>query len=95
MLSALKEIDGLVIYGDSVNKLPIFSFNVEGVHHTDLAMLLDKMGVAVRSGMMCCEPLMNRFNVTGMVRASLLSYNTVEETDMFILALQRAIRMLK
>ncbi|MPL90193.1 Cysteine desulfurase [bioreactor metagenome] len=95
LLNALKDIDGLVIYGSSANKLPIFSFNVEGVHHTDLAMLLDKMGIAVRSGMMCCEPLMNRFNVTGMVRASLLSYNTIEETDMFILALQRAIRMLK
>lgn len=95
LTDGLNDIEGLTIYGESVNKLPIFSFNIKGVHHSDLAMLLDKMGVAVRSGMMCCEPLMNRFNVTGMVRASLLSYNTIYETELFILSLQKAIKMLK
>lgn len=91
----LEGVEGLKIYGKSNNKLPIFSFNVEGVHHADLAMLLDKMGVAVRSGMMCCEPLMTRFGLTGMVRASLLPYNSIEETQLFITALQKAIKMLK
>ena len=83
------------IYGESKHKLPIYSFNIEGVHHSDLAMLLDKMGVAVRSGMMCCEPLMTRFHTTGMVRASLLPYNTIEEIDLFITAVQKAVKMLK
>lgn len=91
----LEGVEGLKIYGKSNNKLPLFSFNVEGVHHADLAMLLDKMGVAVRSGMMCCEPLMTRFGLTGMVRASLLPYNSIEETQLFITALQKAIKMLK
>lgn len=91
----LEGIEGLKLYGTSGNKLPIFSFIIEGVHHADLAMLMDKMGVAVRSGMMCCEPLMSRFGLTGMVRASLLPYNTIEETQLFITALQKAIKMLK
>ncbi len=91
----LEEIEGLTLFGKSKQKLPIFSFNVEGVHHTDLAMLLDKMGVAVRSGMMCCEPLMTRFGVTGMIRASLLPYNTIEETELFTKSLRKAINMLR
>lgn len=95
LLEGLKSIDGVKIYGESKHKLPIYSFNIEGVHHSDLAMLLDKMGVAVRSGMMCCEPLMTRFHTTGMVRASLLPYNTIEEIDLFITAVQKAVKMLK
>lgn len=95
MRNRLLNINGLTLYGESEKKLPIFSFNIEGVHHTDLAMLLDKMGVAVRSGMMCCEPLMSRFKVTGMIRASMLVYNTVDEIDLFIEALNRSIKMLK
>ncbi len=75
-------------------KIPLFSFSVEGAHHEDLALILDKMGVAVRSGQMCAEPLMDRFGVTGMLRASLAPYNTMEEAEHFIKSLDRAIAML-
>lgn len=97
MEKSLKNVKGLHLYGTSSEnrkKAPVFSFTVEGVHHEDLALLLDKMGVAVRSGQMCAEPLMNRFGVTGMVRASLAPYNTKGEIDFFISALERAKNML-
>jgi len=80
--------------GTSVDKIPLFSFTVEGVHHEDLALILDKMGIAVRSGQMCAEPLMDRFGVTGMLRVSLAPYNTREEAEYFIDCLNRAITML-
>ena len=76
-------------------KIPLFSFSVEHVHHEDLALILDKMGIAVRSGQMCAEPLMDRFGVTGMLRASFAPYNTVQETEYFIASLDRAIKMLE
>ena len=75
-------------------KAPIFSFTVDGVHHEDLALILDKMGVAVRSGQMCAEPLMDRFGVTGMLRASFAPYNTMEEAEYFVKCLNKAITML-
>ena len=80
--------------GTSDEKIPLFSFVVDGVHHEDLALILDKMGVAVRSGQMCAEPLMDRFGVTGMLRASLAPYNTMEEAEYFVKCLNRAIDML-
>ena len=75
-------------------KIPLFSFSVEGVHHEDLALILDKMGVAVRSGQMCAEPLMDRCGVTGMLRASFAPYNTLEEAETFVKCLKKAISML-
>ncbi len=75
-------------------KIPLFSFVVEGVHHEDLALILDKMGIAVRSGQMCAEPTMDRFGVTGMLRASFGPYNTMAEAETFIKSLNRAIDML-
>lgn len=78
----------------TVEKISLFSFAVEGVHHEDLALILDKMGIAVRSGQMCAEPLMDRFGVTGMLRASFAPYNTMEEAEYFIKSLHRAINML-
>lgn len=75
-------------------KIPLFSFSVEGAHHEDMALILDKMGVAVRSGQMCAEPIMDRFGVTGMLRASLVPYNTMEEVEYFIKSLDKAISML-
>lgn len=75
-------------------KIPLFSFTVDGVHHEDLALILDKMGIAVRSGQMCAEPLMDRFGVTGMLRASIAPYNTMEEAQYFVKCLNRAIDML-
>lgn len=80
--------------GTYEDKIALFSFTVEGVHHEDLALILDKMGVAVRSGQMCAEPLMNRFGVTGMLRASVAPYNTMEEAEYFVKCLNRAIDML-
>ncbi len=80
--------------GTSDDKIPLFSFTVEGVHHEDLALILDKMGVAVRSGQMCAEPLMDRYGVTGMLRASLAPYNTMQEAEYFVKSLNRAIDML-
>lgn len=89
---------GLTLFGrtkDLKEKISLFSFVVDGVHHEDLALLLDKMGIAVRSGQMCAEPLMDRFGVTGMLRASLAPYNTIEEAEYFIRSLEKAVAMLR
>ena len=80
--------------GTYEDKIPLFSFTVKGVHHEDLALILDKMGVAVRSGQMCAEPVMDRFGVTGMLRASLAPYNTIQEAEYFVKCLNKAIDML-
>ena len=75
-------------------KVPLFSFTVEGAHHEDLALILDKMGIAARSGQMCAEPLMDHFGVTGMLRVSFAPYNTMEEAEYFVKCLNKAIAML-
>ena len=80
--------------GTNDEKIPLFSFTVSGVHHEDLALILDKMGIAVRSGQMCAEPLMDRFGVTGMLRISLAPYNTMQEAEYFVKCLNKAIDML-
>ena len=87
----------ITLYGtpDSLEeKIPLFSFTVKGVHHEDLALILDKMGFALRSGQMCAEPLMDRLGVTGMLRASFAPYNTMEEAEAFVKGLEKAIKML-
>lgn len=97
VLDALLSDDRIKLFGvprGTSEKIPLFSFTVKGAHHEDLALLLDKMGVAVRSGQMCAEPLMDRFGVTGMLRASFAPYNTMEEADYFLKSLDRAIGML-
>ncbi len=76
------------------DKIPLFSFWVKGVHHEDLALVMDKMGVALRSGHMCAEPLMSRIGSTGVVRASFAAYNTLQEAEYFIECLNRAIDIL-
>ncbi len=80
--------------GTEDEKIPVFSFSVDGVHHEDLALILDKMGIAVRSGQMCAEPLMERLGITGVLRASIAPYNTMQEAEYFIKSLSKAIRML-
>jgi cysteine desulfurase/selenocysteine lyase len=70
------------------------SFRIEGIHHYDLGTLLDQMGVAVRTGHHCCQPLMARYGITGTVRASFAAYNTEQEVDAFIEAVHKAARML-
>lgn len=85
----------ITLYGTSrETKIPLFSFSVKGAHHEDLALILDKMGVAVRSGQMCAEPLMNRLGITGLLRASFAPYNTLEEAEYFLKCLDKAINML-
>ena len=89
---------GIRLFGtteDLSKKVPVFSFTAEGAHHEDLALLLDKMGIALRSGQMCAEPLMDRYGVTGMLRASFAPYNTMQEAEYFVTSLRKAIRMLK
>ena len=76
-------------------KINLFSIAVEGAHHEDLALILDKMGIAVRSGQMCAEPLLDRFGVTGMLRASFAPYNTLAEAEYFTKCLDKAIQMLR
>ena len=98
MLNKLSGIPGLRLYGIPASpeeKIPLFSFSVEQAHHEDLALILDKMGIAVRSGQMCAEPLMDRFGVTGMLRVSFAPYNTLQEAEYFIQSLERAIKMLR
>ncbi len=80
--------------GTEDEKIPVFSVSVDGVHHEDLALILDKMGIAVRSGQMCAEPLMERLGITGVLRASIAPYNTMQEAEYFIKSLSKAIRML-
>ena len=91
----LTEDNRITLYGTGLeHKIPLFSFAVKGAHHEDLALILDKMGIAVRSGQMCAEPLMDRLGVTGLLRASFAPYNTLEEADYFIECLNKAIDML-
>ena len=98
LLEVLTKDERIRLYGvprgTNEEKIPLFSFTVKGVHHEDLALILDKMGIAVRSGQMCAEPVMDRFGVTGMLRASVAPYNTMEEAEYFVKCLNRAINML-
>lgn len=90
--------EDITVFGrpeDPSKKIPLFSIAVNGAHHEDLALILDKMGIATRSGQMCAEPLMDRFGVTGMLRISFAPYNTLEEAEYFAECLQKAINMLK
>jgi cysteine desulfurase/selenocysteine lyase len=99
LLDYLRSDERITLYGvprgTNEEKIPLFSFTVKGIHHEDLALILDKMGIAVRSGQMCAEPLMTRFGVTGMLRVSLAPYNTLEEAEYFIRCLDKAIKMLQ
>ena len=91
----LSEDERIIMFGtDASCKIPLFSFAVKGAHHEDLALILDKMGIALRSGQMCAEPLMDRLGVTGLLRASFAPYNTLEEAEYFIKSLNKAINML-
>lgn len=89
------QIEGLRIFGTADKKVGVISFEVAGVHPYDLGTLLDKQGVAVRTGQHCTEPLWNFFGVAGSVRVSFAAYNTIEEVDVFINALKKAISLLR
>ncbi len=89
------EIDGLRIYGTAPEKAGVISFNVDGIHPYDLGMFIDKLGIAVRTGHHCAQPLMARYGIDGCARASFAIYNTREECDRFVDALLRVIPMLR
>jgi cysteine desulfurase/selenocysteine lyase len=89
----LLQIPGLRIYGTQAEKSGVISFNVEGVHFFDLGTMLDKFGIAVRTGHHCADPLMDHFGIQGTVRASFAFYNTKEEIDVFVEALKKVISM--
>ena len=91
----LSTIEGLRIYGNCPDKCAIVSFNVDGAHPYDLGMIMDKMGVAVRTGTHCAEPIMTHYGVTGMVRASFAMYNTEEEVELLYKAVAKAVSMLR
>jgi cysteine desulfurase/selenocysteine lyase len=90
----LLEIEGLRIIGTNENKASVISFVMEGIHHYDAGSLLDQMGVAVRTGNHCAQPLMKRMNINGTIRASFAFYNTYEEIDIFVEAVKRVKGML-
>lgn len=90
----MMEIDGMRIFGTAPGKCAIISFLIGNAHHYDTGMLLDKLGIAVRTGHHCAQPLMEHLGIEGTVRASFAVYNTFEEADAFIAALKRIAPML-
>lgn len=93
--TALKEIEGIQIYGEAAEKTAVVSFNVKGIHPYDVGSILDKFGIAVRTGHHCAQPIMDYYQIPGTIRASFSFYNTKEEIDRMIEALHRAIQMLQ
>jgi cysteine desulfurase / selenocysteine lyase len=92
-LERLSGIKRLKIYGNSVTKIPTISFLIDGIHQYDTGMILDKMGVAVRTGTHCAQPVMERFGIEGTVRASICFYNTTEEIDVLAGGIEKVISM--
>jgi len=90
----LQEIEGLTIFGTSENKASVISFNIEGIHPYDIGTIIDKLGIAVRTGHHCAQPIMSFFNIPGTIRASFAFYNTKEEIDIFVEAVKKAQMML-
>ena len=90
----LQQIESLKIYGTAKEKTSVISFNVGNIHPYDIGTILDKMGIAVRTGHHCAQPIMNFYQIPGTVRASFMFYNTKEEIDLFIIALKKAVMML-
>jgi len=91
----LQQIPDLRIYGTAEHKSGVAAFNVEGVHPYDLGMLLDKTGIAIRTGHHCAQPLVESFGVSGMARVSFAFYNTYEEIDIFMQQLRRCLKILR
>ena len=93
--TSLKKIKGVKLYGTAPYKTAVISFNVEGIHPYDIGSVMDKLGIAVRTGHHCAQPIMDYYEIPGTVRASLSFYNTFEEIDSMIEALKKAIQMLQ
>jgi len=90
----LREIEGMRIIGNAQNKSSVISFLVNDIHPYDIGMLLDKLGIAVRTGHHCAQPLIDSLGIPGTVRASFAFYNTKEEIDIFVAALKKVVAML-
>ncbi len=90
----LMQIEGLKIYGTATNKASVVSFNVAEIHPYDIGTIIDKLGIAVRTGHHCAQPIMDFYNIPGTIRASFAFYNTKEEIDLFVDALNKAVSML-
>jgi cysteine desulfurase/selenocysteine lyase len=90
----LLQIEGLKIYGTSTNKATVISFNIDGIHPYDIGTIVDKLGIAVRTGHHCAQPIMDYYQIPGTVRASFAFYNTKEEVDALVAAVKRARMML-
>ena len=93
-MEQMKQIPRLRIFGEAQHKASVISFQIDGIHHFDLGTLLDQMGIAVRTGQLCAEPVMQHYGVTGMVRASLAVYNTKAEIDKLCEGLRKVEKML-
>jgi len=93
--SLLAEIPDLVIYGSPAHRSGILPFNVNGIQHYDMGILLDSMGIAVRTGQHCTQPIMDALHISGTVRASLALYNNQEDLDKLASGIRRVIKMLK
>tara|TARA_B100000900_G_scaffold274123_1_gene234244 strand:+ start:888 stop:2105 length:1218 start_codon:yes stop_codon:yes gene_type:complete len=91
----LTQIEGLRIYGDNKHKTAVISFNIDSIHPYDVGTLLDKMGIAVRTGHHCAQPIMDYYKIPGTIRASFAFYNTEDEVDTFVNGVQRAVAMLR
>ena len=91
----LQDIEGMRIFGTSEHKSSVISFLVDGIHHYDMGMLLDKLGVAVRTGHHCAQPLMTSLGIEGTVRASFAAYNTKAEAEAFVAAVKRVVQMFR
>ncbi len=87
-------IPGLKIYGEGAHKTSVISFNLEGIHPYDVGTLLDQMGIAVRTGHHCAQPIMDFYQIPGTVRASFAFYNTMAEVDRLVEGVKKAARML-
>ena len=90
----LSAIDGLKIYGTGEEKTSVVSFNIDGIHPYDIGTIIDKLGIAVRTGHHCAQPIMDFYQIPGTVRASFAFYNTVDEIDRLVNALEKAKMML-
>ncbi len=90
----LEKIQGLRIYGNAAERISVFSFLLDGIHTYDAGMILDKMGIAVRTGTHCTQPVMDHFGIEGTIRASLVFYNTIEEVDALVEGIQKTMEML-
>ena len=94
-MKQVREVPGIILYGDAANKSSVISFGIEGIHPFDLGTLLDKMGIAIRTGQLCAEPVMQHYGVQGMARVSIAMYNTREEIDVFCEGLRKIEKIFK